>query len=139
MLDPISASIKIAASGLSAQSLRMQIVSENLANSQSTAATPGGDPYRRKVLSFGSELDRASGLQLVQVNGISRDRSNFQVEHRPGHPAADAKGNVKLPNVNVLMEMADMREAGRSYEANLQVIKQGRDLISMTLDLLRTT
>lgn len=137
MSDPISASMKIAASGVAAQSFRLQIVTENLANSGATSRTPGGNPYQRQVVSFNSQLDELTGAQLVRVDGAGQDSRPFRVEHMPGHPAADVDGNVKLPNVNPLIEMADLREAARSYEANLQVIKQGRELISMTLDLLR--
>ncbi|MBN9074665.1 MAG: flagellar basal body rod protein FlgC [Rhizobiales bacterium 65-79] len=137
-MDPLTAAMKVAASGMSAQSERLRVVSENLANSQSTGRTPGSDPYRRKTISFAAELDRTTGVSTVDVANISRDPSTFPVEYQPGNAAADAKGFVKMPNVNVLVEMADMREANRGYEANLQVIKQARDLISMTIDLMRT-
>ncbi len=137
MSDPLDASIKIAAAGLQAQSARLRIVSENLANAQSTGATPGADPYARKTITFASEVDRASGVELVRVKSIGVDKSPFRVDLDPGNPAADAKGFVKLPNVNMIMEMADMREANRSYESNLQVVKQAREMISMTIDLLR--
>ncbi len=137
-MDPLAAALKIAASGLGAQSERLRVVSENLANAQSTGSTPGSDPYRRKTISFVSELDRASGASLVNVNSIDRDRTAFPVEFQPGNEAADEKGYVKMPNVNPLIEMADMQEANRSYEANLQVVKQARDLISMTIDLMRS-
>ncbi|MER9421736.1 flagellar basal body rod protein FlgC [Mesorhizobium sp. M0317] len=136
-MDSLTSALKIAASGLSAQSDRLRVVSENLANAQSTGNTPGADPYRRKTISFVSELDRASGGTTVEVNSIDRDPSDFPVEFQPGNEAADDKGYVKMPNVNVLVEMADMSEANRSYEANLQVIKQARDLISMTIELMR--
>ncbi|MGN6467220.1 MAG: flagellar basal body rod protein FlgC, partial [Rhizobiaceae bacterium] len=127
-MDPLTAAMKVAASGMTAQSERLRVVSENLANSQSTGRTPGSDPYRRKTITFAAELDRATGTSDVQVTNISRDPSDFPVEYQPGNAAADAKGYVKMPNVNVLVEMADMREANRGYEANLQVIKQARDL-----------
>ncbi len=136
-MDALTAALKVAASGLGAQSERLRIVSENLANAQSTGTAPGADPYRRKTISFVSELDRASGGSLVEVNSIDRDPSAFPVEFQPGNEAADANGYVKMPNVNVLVEMADMTEANRSYQANLQVVKQARDLISMTIDLMR--
>ncbi|WP_026606665.1 flagellar basal body rod protein FlgC [Methylocapsa acidiphila] len=139
MIDPLQASIRIAGAGLAAQSTRVRIVSENLANAQSTGSTPGAKPYVRKTVTFASELDRASGVDLVAVKSIGADRAPFRIEHDPGNPAADANGFVKLPNVNIMMEMADMREANRSYEANLQVIKQARELCSMTIDLLRTS
>ena len=139
MIDPLQLSLRIAASGLEAQSSRMRVVSENLANAHSTGTTPGADAYRRKTVTFENELDRTSGATLVRLANVGVDRSAFRVEHDPGHPAADAAGYVKLPNVNMLIEMADMREANRSYEANLQSIKQSRDLISATIDLLRAS
>jgi flagellar basal-body rod protein FlgC len=137
MLDPLEAASKIAGAGLAVQSARLRIVTENLANAQSTGPSAGADPYARKTITFESELDHAMGVELVQIKSIGTDRSPFRVEHDPGHPAADAKGFVKYPNVNILMEMADMREANRSYEANLQVFKQARDLAAMTIDLLK--
>jgi len=136
-MDALTAALKVAASGLGAQSERLRVVSENLANAQSTGSSPGADPYRRKTVSFVTELDRATGGSLVEIGSVDRDPSKFPVEFQPGNEAADEKGYVKMPNVNVLVEMADMSEANRSYEANLQVIKQARDLISMTIDLLR--
>ncbi|HJZ44844.1 MAG TPA: flagellar basal body rod protein FlgC [Hyphomicrobiaceae bacterium] len=138
MFDPLQVTLKIGASGLEAQSKRLRVVSENLANAQSTGRAPGADPYTRKTISFESEVDDAMGANLVKVAGIDRHRSPYRVEHNPGHPAADANGYVKLPNVDVLVEVADMREANRSFEANLQVIKQAREMISMTIDLLRS-
>jgi flagellar basal-body rod protein FlgC len=136
-MDALQTALKIAASGLGAQSERLRIVSENLANAQSTAVTPGGEPYQRKTIAFAAELDRASGGTFVEVGAIDQDRTAFPVEYMPGHEAADESGYVKMPNVNPLIEMADMREANRSYEANLQVIRQARELISMTIDLMR--
>jgi flagellar basal-body rod protein FlgC len=137
MIDPLSASLKVAAAGLEAQSMRMRVVSENLANAQSTGSTPGADPYQRKTVTFASELDQASGASMLEVDKIGKDRSPFRVEYAPGHPAADASGYVKMPNVNTMIELADMREASRSYEANLQIVKHSRQMISMTIDLLR--
>jgi flagellar basal-body rod protein FlgC len=136
-MDPLAASLKIASAGLAAQSTRLRVVSENMANAFSTGKTPGAEPYQRKTVSFASELDRASGTTLVKVSSIGVDSSPFNVEHDPGNRAADAKGDVKLPNVNMLVELADMREANRAYEADLQVMKQVRDLASMTVDLLK--
>jgi flagellar basal-body rod protein FlgC len=139
MADPLLATLRIGGSGLQAQSTRLRIIAENMANAQSTGRTPGSDPYTRKVISFESELDEAAGANVVRVAGIERHRAPFRVEHMPGHPAADAQGFVRLPNVDVVVEAADMREANRSYEANLQAIRQARDMINMTLDLLRST
>ena len=136
-MDPLVSSLKVAASGLGAQSERLRVVSENLANSQSTGNFPGADPYQRKTISFAAELDRSTGARLVEIAAIAGDKTDYPVEFLPGHEAADEFGYVKMPNVNVLLEMADMREANRSYEANLQVVKQARELISMTIDLMR--
>jgi flagellar basal-body rod protein FlgC len=136
-MDALSTALKVAASGLNAQSERLRVVSENLANAQSTGSAPGADPYQRKTITFAAELDRLSGGSTVEVLKIDRDQTDFPVELMPGHEAADTNGYVKMPNVNVLVEMADMTEANRSYEANLQVVKQARSLISMTIDLLR--
>ncbi|TFF21794.1 flagellar basal body rod protein FlgC [Jiella endophytica] len=138
MMDPIISSLKIASSGLSAQSTRLRVVSENIANANTTGNAAGADPYQRKTVTFGQELDRLTGADLVKVSQVSRDNSPFVIEHDPGNPAANAEGYVKMPNVNMLVEMADMREANRSYEANLQVVKQARELINMTIDLLRS-
>jgi flagellar basal-body rod protein FlgC len=137
IVDPLQASLKIADSGMTANSARMRVTSENIANAQSTGTVAGADPYRRKTITFEAAMDQATGADLVQVANVGTDDAPFTVEHDPGNPAADAKGFVKLPNINLIMEMADMREANRAYEANLQVVKESRDLISMTIDLLK--
>jgi flagellar basal-body rod protein FlgC len=138
-MDPLTSALKVSASGLQAESTRLRIVSENIANARSTGDAPGADPFRRKTISFAAEVDRASGASLLEVERLGTDDSDFNIEFDPGNPAADEKGMVKLPNVNILIEMADMREANRAYEANLQTIKQSRDLISQTIDLLRAS
>ena len=130
-------SIAIAASGLRAQAGRMRVISENIANSDSVARTPGGDPYRRRVPTFRSELDRALDARVVALGQVRPDPSDFQLKFQPGNPAADAAGNVKYPNVNPLIEMTDMRDAQRSYEANINVIGATRRMIARTLDILR--
>ncbi len=132
-------SLAIAASGLRAQAGRMRVISENIANADSTAETPGGDPYRRRVPTFRSELDRSIDAQVVSLGPVRSDQSAFQVKYEPGNPAADAAGNVKYPNVNPLVEMTDMRDAQRSYEANLNVIGATRAMIQRTLDILRNS
>lgn len=137
-VDALKLSGKIAASGLEAQSMRMRIVSENLANAQSTGQAPGSDPYARKLVTFSDEVDRDTGVNFVRIDAVDTDPQPFRLEHNPGHPAADANGYVKMPNVNMLVEISDMRESGRAYEANLQTIKQAREMISMTIDLLRS-
>jgi|SRR5579862_8142190 len=131
-------SIAIAASGLRAQAGRMQVISENIANADSTPSTPGGDPYRRKVATFQSEMDRTLGAEVVKLGPVRTDSSDFQVKYEPGHPAADANGDVKYPNVNPLIEMTDLREAQRSYSANINVIGATRAMIQRTLDILKS-
>jgi flagellar basal-body rod protein FlgC len=136
-VDFLETSLKISSSGLAAQSARLRIISENVANAHSTGKTPGSDPYTRKTIGFASELDRASGANLVRISALGVDPTPFNIERDPGNPAASASGEVKTPNVNMLVELADMREANRAYEANLQIIKQAKDLFEMTVDLLK--
>ncbi len=129
--------MKISASGMRAQGERLKTIAENLANADSLAKTPGGDPYRRKVISFKSELDRASGVNLVKAQKPTEDRSDFELKYDPGHPAANSDGYVKMPNVKTVIEMADMREAQRTYEANLNAVDTAKQMINRTIDLLR--
>ena len=131
-------SIAIAASGLRAQAGRMRIIAENIANADSTAQQPGADPYRRKIPTFRSEVDRALDAQVVGLGRVRTDPTNFRMKYEPGHPSADANGNVKYPNVNSLIEMTDMREAQRSYEANLNLIGASRRMIQRTLEILKS-
>jgi flagellar basal-body rod protein FlgC len=130
-------SIAIAASGLRAQAGRMRVISENIANADSTAPRTGADPYRRKIPTFRSEMDRALEASVVGLGRTQTDPSEFRSKYEPGHPAADARGYVKYPNVNSLIEMTDMREAQRSYEANLNVIGATRRMLQRTIDILR--
>ena len=130
-------SIAVAASGLRAQSGRMRIIAENIANADSTAEKPGGDPYRRKVPTFGQQVDRELGATVVSLGRVKTDASAFRTRLEPGHPAADATGQVKLPNVNSLVETMDMREAQRSYEANLNIVSATRRMMARTLEILR--
>lgn len=130
-------SIMIAAAGLRAQGGRMRIIAENLANADSTANTPGGDPYRRKLPTFQQVYDRQLQAHVVRQGPTRADMSEFERRYDPGHPAADATGYVKLPNVNPLLESMDMREAQRSYTANLNVITATRRMLARTLDILR--
>jgi flagellar basal-body rod protein FlgC len=129
-------SIAIAASGLRAQAGRMRIISENIANADSTAQQAGSDPYRRKIATFRSEMDRALDANVVSLGRVRTDQSSFRQRLEPGNPAADANGYVRYPNVNPLVEMTDMRDAQRSYEANLNVITATRRMIQRTLAIL---
>jgi len=133
----LKTSIDVSASGLHAQSLRMRVIAENLANSDSVATTAGGQPYRRRVATFKSQVDRASGATRVKVDAIVGDKVAFAKAYEPGNPAADAAGYVQRPNVNSLVEAADMKAAQRSYEANLNAIEAARSMTMRTIDLLR--
>ena len=130
-------SLMISAAGMRAQGQRLRVVAENLANADSVSEVPGGDPYRRKTISFNNQLDRELGLETVQVQKVGEDPSDFRMKYDPGNPAADGNGYVKLPNVNSLIEMTDMREAQRSYEANLKAIEVARNMLQRTIDLIR--
>jgi flagellar basal-body rod protein FlgC len=137
MVDPLQAALRIAGAGMDAQSARLRVISENVANAQSTGASAGADPYQRKTITFDSEMDKVAGVPTVHVKSISVDETPFKVELDPGNPAADDKGYVKMPNVDLLFELADLREANRSYEANLQVVKQSADILNQTVSLLK--
>lgn len=130
-------SIFIAATGLRAQSGRMRVIAENIANANSTSPAANGDPYRRRIPSFATSFDRELQATVVSMGRVQNDQSAFTVRNEPGHPNADAQGNVRYPNVNTLIESVDMREAQRSYEANLNVITATRRMIARTIEILR--
>lgn len=131
-------SLQIAASGLHAQIGRMRIITENIANADSTATTPGGDPYRRKIVTFKSVLDNSLGADVVKLGRVESDNSDFRIKHEPGNPAADAKGDVKYPNVNTLVELTDLRDAQQSYQSDLNVITATRRMLQRTIDILKS-
>lgn len=138
MSNDILNAMKISANGMRVQGERIRVISENVANGDTAGLTPDADPYRRKTISFKSEMDRELGVKLLEVNKIDEDsKTPFELKYIPDHPAANAQGFVKMPNVNVMMEMMDVREAQRSYEANLGMIEQSRAMVSRTIDLLR--
>ena len=132
----LAKSMIISAAGMRAQSQRMRVIAENLANANSLSLEPGGEPYRRKVISFANQLDRVRDVNLVEVTGVVPDHSPFQRKYDPAHPAADADGYLFTPNVNSLIEVMDMKEAQRSYEANLSVIENVKAMLSQTVKLL---
>jgi len=136
-MDDLTTSSEIAAKGMKAQATRLRVISENLANADSTAEVPGGEPYRRKLVTFRNQLDKALGADTVKVNRIFNDPSKLQTKYDPAHPGANAQGYVTVPNVNPLIEMMDMREAQRSYEANMNVISASRSMVAKTLELLK--
>jgi len=133
----LNASMVIAASGMRAQSSRMRTIAENIANANSTSPTPDGNPYRRKVATVTSEFDRQLGATVVEPGKPIEDMSEFRTQYDPGNPAADKQGYVKLPNVNPLVEVMDMREAQRSYEADLNVMEATKSMLARTVDLLK--
>jgi flagellar basal-body rod protein FlgC len=136
-MDDLDKSALIAVSGLKAQAERMRVVSENLANAESLPTSPDGQPYRRKIVTFRNVLDKTAGADMVKVNKVDVDRSQFNKKYDPKHPAADAAGYVLAPNVNPLIELMDMREAQRSYEANLNVISVSHSMLSQTVNMLK--
>ncbi|MBH0111925.1 flagellar basal body rod protein FlgC [Novosphingobium sp. YJ-S2-02] len=136
-MTDLTNSIGVSASGLRAQSLRMRVIAENIANSDSVATKADGDPYRRRVATFSAEVDRATGATGVSVSSIEADKSSFPRVYQPGSPVADADGYVEQPNVNPLIEAADMKAAQRSYEANLNAIESARGMTMRTIDLLK--
>ena len=129
--------IQISASGLRAQGVRMRIIAENIANASTKPLAPDMDPYRRKLVSFKNELDREIGARTVSIAGISKDQTEFTKRFEPGHPGADREGYVKIPNVNAMIELMDMREAQRSYKANIKVIEAAKRMMMRTIDMLK--
>ncbi len=129
--------LAISASGMSAQGTRLRVIAENLANQDTTGAAPGANPYQRKTITFADRMDSAAGTQLVEVAGIGVDPSAFPLRYNPSNPAANPQGYVKLPNVNSFVEMMDMREAERSYDANVSVMQATRSMLTRTIDLLK--
>ncbi len=136
-MDILKSILTVAASGMRAQGERLKVVSENVANANSTGAAPGADPYRRKIISFEEMLDHDTGASGVTVAEVSRDETDFELRHDPSHPAADENGFVKVSNVNAIIEMANMREASRSYQANLNMFETARGMRTQLLDLLK--
>lgn len=136
-MDTMLASMRVSAAGMKAQGTRLRVIAENLANADSLPTEPGGLPYRRKVVSFRNELERTSGLSKVRIDGIEPDLSQLAKKYMPDHPAADDQGYVLAPNVNSLIEMMDMREAQRSYEANLNMVRTSKEMARDAINILR--
>ena len=130
-------SMAVSAAGMKVQGTRLKVIAENLANANTTAETPGDLPYRRKVVTFQNALDRQAGIETVRVAKIDVDKKDFERRYDPTHPSADADGYVLMPNVNTVVEAMDMREAQRTYEANLSAIDSARQMLSRTIDILR--
>lgn len=137
MAGNLSVSADIAASGMKVQAQRLKVIAQNMANADSISSTPGGEPYRRQVVSFQNYVDKANGAEMVRVDKIVRDMSQFDKKYAPNHPGADAEGYVLLPNVNPLVEMMDMKEAQRAYDANMNMMRTAREMNSTVLDILK--
>ena len=135
-MDDLLKTFQISSAGMQVQGSRLRVISQNIANADSLPQDPNGKPYRRQIITFKNELDRTIGLDTVRVNKVKPDMSDFGKRYEPSHPAADADGYVLTPNVSRLVEMSDMREAQRSYEANMQVIKSSRSMLMGTIELL---
>ncbi|MAO55670.1 MAG: flagellar basal body rod protein FlgC [Rhodospirillaceae bacterium] len=136
-MDDIIKTIRISSAGMRVQGTRLRVISQNIANADSLPQRPGDDPYRRKIITFKNELDRSVGEDTVRVHRIHKDMSDFAKKYDPSHPASDADGYVQTPNVNTMIEMMDMREAQRSYEANLNLIKSSKTMLNSVIDVLR--
>ena len=137
MNNDLTRSLAISASGMDAQTMRLRVIAENLANQDTTGSSPGADPYRRKTITFEDRLDRATGTETVAVKEIGKDQGDLPLKYDPSNPAANAQGYVKLPNVNSFTEMMDMREAQRSYNANVSVMQATRTMLNRTIELLK--
>lgn len=137
MAGNLMVSADIAASGMRAQAERLKVIAQNMANADSVSTTPGGEPYRRQVVNFQNYVDQETGAQMVRVNKVAKDQSEFEKQYAPNHPGADKNGYISLPNVNPLIEMMDMKEAQRAYDANLNMMKTAREMNSSVLDILK--
>lgn len=136
-MNDFNISLQVAAGGLHAQSARMRVIAENIANSASAAKSPDEDPFRRRIPTFNAVFNREMDAYNVRMGRTVLDQSAFESRFEPGHPAADERGYVRYPNIDPLIEMADMREAQRTYEANLNVVSSTRSMFGQTLDILR--
>lgn len=137
MAGNLSVSADIAVTGMKVQAERLKVIAQNMANVDSVSSQPGGEPYRRQVVSFENYLDKKNDAQMVKVDKIVQDMSQFNRKYDPNHPGADAEGYVLLPNVNPLVEMMDMKEAQRAYDANMNMMKTAREMNSAVLDILK--
>ena len=133
----LNTALSISAHGMDAQTTRLRVIAENLANQDTTGSTPTATPYRRKTVTFDNQLDRSLGVETLHVKSVGVDKSDFPLRYDPGHPAADKNGYVRTPNVNSFVEVMDMREAERSYAANLNVMQVSRGMLTRTIDMLK--
>jgi flagellar basal-body rod protein FlgC len=137
MAADLTTALSISATGMTAQTTRLRVIAQNIANQDTTGGTPGSDAYRRKTITFEAKLDRALGAETVAVKNIGKDQTELPLRYDPANPAANAQGYVKLPNVNSFIEVMDMKEAERSYSANLSVMQASRNMLNRTIDMLK--
>ena len=137
MAGDLNQTLNVSAAGMDAQTQRLRVIAENIANQDTTGSSPGAEPYRRKTITFESTMDKAAGVQGVGVKNVGEDSSDLPLRYDPANPASNAQGYVKLPNVNIFVEMMDMREAERSYSANVSVMQATRGMLNKTIDLLK--
>lgn len=137
MAGNLSISADIATSGMKVQAERLKVIAQNMANADSISTVPGGDPYRRQVVTFQDYVDKETGAEMVKIGKVTHDMSQFDRKYMPNHPGADAEGYIKMPNVNTLVEMMDMKEAQRAYDANMNMMKTARQMNSNVLDILK--
>ena len=137
MANDLNQALNVSATGMDAQTTRLRVIAENIANQDTTGSYPGADPYRRKTVTFESAVDRAAGVEAVRIKNIGLDNSDLPLRYDPANPASNASGYVKLPNINSFVEIMDMREAERSYSANLSVMQATRSMLNKTIDLLK--
>jgi flagellar basal-body rod protein FlgC len=137
MTGDLNQTLDISATGMDAQTMRLRVIAQNIANQDTTGSSPGADPYRRKTITFESAMDRVAGVDTVRVKNVDVDDSDLPLRYDPANPASNAQGYVKLPNVNSFIEVMDMREAERTYSANLSVMQATRGMLNKTIDLLK--
>ncbi len=133
----LATALTISARGMDVQGTRLRVIAENIANADTTGSTPGADAYHRKTVSFENRMDTALGVATVAVKSVGNDPTELPLRYDPSNPAADAKGYVKQPNVNTFIEAMDMREAERTYSANLNVLQATRSMLTRTIDMLK--
>jgi flagellar basal-body rod protein FlgC len=137
MASDLNQALNISATGMDAQTTRLRVIAENIANQDTTGSSAGADAYRRTTITFESTMDRVAGVDTVRVKNIGVDSSELPLRYDPANPASNTQGYVKLPNVNSFIEVMDMREAERSYSANLSVMQATRSMLNKTIDLLK--
>ena len=137
-MSDMFSTLTISSAGMKTQNERIRVISQNIANADTAPSKPGEKPYNRQIISFKNVLDKTSGEKVVTLDKVTKDdKAEFVKKYMPGHPAADADGYVQMPNVNAIVETMDMKEASTTYQANLGMFTQTRDMMNRTIDILR--